>query len=493
MGFLRAFLFVISFCIAACEQGALNPSNTELVEFDSASAALPGGEGSTAFLPFPSYDKPFANLPENARADFYAGKALAEQPWIKAPTTTTARDGLGPIYNARTCLSCHIRGGRGRMPDSGGELRQGIVRLSLSPQASEQHANSLSLLGVIPEPTYGDQLQTQSVSLAHQLRQKAAKTEFSKTDVPPEAYVKIVWHERNFSYPDGATANLRKPLIELTNQGYGELHQDTRFSLRNAPPIHGMGLLERIPQSSIDSIADPQDNNRDGISGRVNQVWDVEAKQTRPGRFGLKANRPSLAMAVAGAFANDVGISNPLFSESPCTPKQTRCLQQANGNDAEGVELPAHLLELVVNFNRNLGVPSARESSENGRRAFTHVGCVNCHQPSFTTSLDPQRPHLSQQIIWPYSDLLLHDMSEELADNRTDFTANGSEWRTPPLWGLGLSAKVNGSMHLLHDGRARSVEEAILWHSGEGENAKQLFTALPEETRLALIQFVESL
>lgn len=450
--------------------------------------ALPGGAGSVSTKPFPSFMRPASNLPQEKKPDFHAGKALAHQPWIKAPTITTARDGLGPIYNARTCLACHINGGRGKMPDDDKTaLFSAFLRLSLPGKDSVN--------GAVPEPIYGDQLQSQSVALSHQLRQPRKS---DSHEVAPEAYTYIDWQQQTFTYPDKTTVELRYPHIRLENLGYGEMHSDTLMGIRNAPPIHGVGLLELIDQKDINVHADPDDQNHDGISGRVNQVWNSETQQTEAGRFGLKANRPNLRIVTAAAFTGDVGITNPLFPDQPCTQAQDSCLNTANGNDApDNVELPERLLTLVVNFTKNIGVPKRDAANDvdvlKGRDLFYQTGCSRCHVPSYTTQTSENFPHLAEQTIWPYTDLLIHDMGPELADNRPDFEASGSEWRTPPLWGAGLGKAVNGSDNLLHDGRAQSVEAAILWHGGEALTIKETFTQLPKAQRHLLITFVESL
>lgn len=475
-------------CVSACTEQA-SP-----VQKPDPSELQPGGGTTTGLVPFPAFDKPATNLPDHLKADFFAGRALAEQPWVKAPTITDARDGLGPVYNARACLACHIRGGKGRLPDDNqSPLFNAFVRVSLP--AGDQTIDPA--IGVIPEPVYGDQLQGQSIALLHQVRQATPEEITAAGDVAPEAYVYINWTTHTYTYPDKHQTELRKPSLDIRNLGYGPLHKDTLFSLRNAPSIHGMGLLERIAQSDIDAFADPDDSNHDGISGRVNMVWDAVSGQTVPGRFGLKANRPNMEMVVASAFANDVGISNPLFPRQPCSSAQVTCLKQANGNNEDGFELPAHLLALVTGFSRNLAVPQRRNADDAdvlaGREWFYASGCAACHRPHYKTLDDAQSPHLSGQDIWPYTDLLLHDMGSELADNRPDFAASGQEWRTPPLWGVGLLPQINGSNNLLHDGRARSVEEAILWHGGEAAMARQAFVELNKEQRTALVRFVESL
>lgn len=454
-----------------------------------ASEALPAGEATVGYKPFPSFMLPSANLPTTEKSDFHAGKALAHQPWVKAPTITIARDGLGPLYNARTCLMCHINGGRGIMPaTTKHENFTHFLRLSIPGQ------NEFG--GPLPEPTYGDQLQAQSTALAHQLRH--LKMDYGPKEVKPEARVEVSWQASTFRYPDGQEVNLRKPSITLKNLGYGEMHPQTLTSLRNAPPILGVGLIEAIPQTQIDALADPDDQDRNGISGKVNQVWDFEANTTRPGRFGLKANQVSVRAQTAGALHGDMGIANPVFPEQPCTENQPTCLNQITGADTpDGLEITEELLTLMVNFTRNLAVPLRRqpeaESVQAGRHLFYQTGCVACHHPSFTTGEVKDFAHLSGQTIWPYSDFLLHDMGEDLADGRPDYLANGNEWRTPPLWGIGLSKKVNGGQNFLHDGRARTIEEAILWHGGEAESVKQSFIALPAQKRQQLLEFVKDL
>ena len=447
---------------------------------------LPGGQGSVSTTPFASFMSPATNLSADEITLFYSGRALAHQPWVKAPSSTTARDGLGPIYNARTCLACHINGGRGLMPiESSSRLVQGIVRLSVP--------GSDVIKGVIPDAHYGDQLQTQSIALAHQL----GLTQFNAEDVRPEANVYIDWSTQTFTYDDGQTIELRKPKLRFENLAYGKLGDDIQLSLRNAPAIIGGGLLEQIPEQAIIQNVTEQSRHK-VISGRLNKAWNPATNQSEIGRFGWKANKPNLLVQTAAAFHGDMGISNPLFPNQPCMSTQINCLQAVNGNDKEGVEINEKLLQQVTFFVQHIGVPSAAKPKNKrryqlGKKLFAKLDCVVCHTPSYTTKKSSQFPALSEQKIWPYTDLLLHDMGEALADGRTDFLANGREWKTPPLWGIGLSKQVNGSQLLLHDGRARSVEEAIIWHSGEAQSSKLKFTRLSQSQRQALIYFVESL
>lgn len=494
---MKALLFLLSasLIMSGCEQVSNADYLKPTAPTFSPEENNPGGETSVSHLPFASFQLPAANLADQLKPAFHAGKALANQPWIKAPTITTARDGLGPLYNARTCLSCHVKGGKGLIPsDSSSPISSTLVRLS-KPSGDD---DLLKTEGVIPHPMYGDQMQGQSTSLAHQLRH-SQKPGTLKHDIAPESYIFIHWDKQTFTYPDQHQVELRKPRLEFTQLGYGPLGDDTLFSIRVAPAIHGMGLLELISEQDLIKLADEYDSNNDGISGRVNQVWDIEKQATVIGRFGLKANKPSLKMIVAGAFKNDIGISSPLFPDQPCSTQQTSCNTQVNGNTPEhgNVELSAELLTLATNFNRDLA-PVIRRNSQNkqvmqGRELFYRTGCNQCHQPRFITAKSEQTKHLSQQTIWPYSDLLLHDMGPELADGRPDFLATGREWRTAPLWGVGLLQQVNGSQVLLHDGRAQTVEQAILWHGGEAELAKNSFVNLTNKQRAQLIKFVNSL
>lgn len=444
---------------------------------------LAGGVATYSTTHLTRFDLPAPTLTDGEKADFYAGRALAHQPWVKAPTSTTARDGLGPLFNARSCLGCHIEGGRGTLPaDDTEAVFTAFVRLSIPGEEPQ--------LGSVPEPTYGQQIQTQATGLMAQLGLPPGPD-----DLKPEADLRIDWQYHSHTYPDGSVVELRKPQLDLRQFSDGALHPDVLFSLRQAPGMFGTGLIAAIKQADIDALADPSDTNKDGISGRVNQVWSASEQATVPGRFGWKANRPDLEVTVAAAFADDIGISNPLFPSQPCTPAQLLCQQQPNGNNSDGFEIPADLLELVVEFLRHTGAPAARltEKHNAGQMAFNLAGCQQCHQPSFTTSENAPASHLAGQRIWPYSDFLLHDMGPLLADERPDFKATGFEWRTAPLWGIGLQKTVGADLSLLHDGRARTVEEAILWHGGEAAKARALFEAMSADTRRQLIAFVEAL
>ena len=401
--------------------------------------------------------------------DFAIGGAFFQQPWVIAPASTSARDGLGPLFKANSCLACHIGHGRGHPPLTDAEpFMSTIVKLGVPVRDSQQHAQA-KVLGVAPDPVYGDHLQTLGVK-----------------GLPGEATPRFRYSEIHGEFKDGASYTLLKPHLEITQPNYGAFAPDIQFSARVAPPLLGMGLLESIPETDILANADPDDRNGDGISGKPNAVWDIAKQQTVLGRFSWKANQPSIRQQSADAFRNDIGITSSLFPEPPCSAVQTDCLQLPTGGKPE---IPDDLLATVVFHVANQPVPVRRTTNDvqviQGQQLFGQAGCAACHIPSFTA--------LANQPHQPYSDLLLHDMGEGLADNRPEFAASGREWRTAPLWGIGLTEKINGHTRFLHDGRARNLLEAILWHGGEAEPAKQAVVAMPKTEREALLHFLNSL
>ena len=273
------------------------------------------------------------------------------------------------------------------------------------------------------------------------------------------------------------------------------------ISPRVAPQMIGLGLLEAVPEDQILEREDPDDKDGDGISGRANRVWSLEQDRVMLGRFGLKAGNPTILQQSAEAFAGDIGISNPLVRQASgdCTARQQRCLKAPNGDTEAhgGLELSQELLDLTVFYSQNLAVPRRRAHDDPvilaGKALFYGIGCAACHRPKLYTGKVEGQPHLSNQLIWPYTDMLLHDMGEALADGRPEGDAEGREWRTAPLWGVGLTEVVSGHRFLLHDGRARGVKEAILWHGGEAQTARDAFAALSKAERDKLIAFVNSL
>ncbi|MBF4558403.1 c-type cytochrome [Pseudomonas sp. p50] len=427
-----------------------------------------------------SFSLPSANLPPSRRVDFSVGNSFFRNPWVIAPSTTTARDGLGPLFNTNACQNCHIKDGRGHPPAPGASNAVSmLVRLSI-PDAPA-FANVIEQLGVVPEPVYGGQFQDMSVP-----------------GVVPEGKVRVDYTPVPIRFKDGTEIELQKPTLQITQLGYGPMHPDTRFSARVAPPMIGLGLLEAIPESAILANAEAQAKDNKGVSGRPNQVWDDAQQKTVLGRFGWKAGQPNLNQQNVHAFSGDMGLTTSLRPIDDCTDTQTACKQAPNVNGPDGEpEVSDNILRLVLFYSRNLAVPARRDVGAPevlaGKTLFFQAGCQSCHTPKYTTAANAAEPELANQVIRPYSDLLLHDMGEGLADNRTEFQASGREWRTPPLWGMGLTQAVSGHTRFLHDGRARNALEAVLWHGGEATAAQQQVLSFNAEQRAALLAFLNSL
>lgn len=420
---------------------------------------LSGGQGTIFDVSRNAFSQPMPGLDREQELLFFVGNSFFNQNWVAAPASTTARDGLGPYFNARSCASCHFKDGRGRPPEFAGEMPTGLLlRLTLPA-----------------ETPYGGQLQDQAIF-----------------DLPVEGAYTIEYTEIPFVFPDGETASLRQPIYHIDSLAYGSLPDSILISPRVGNQMIGLGLLEAIPEDAILEAADPKDADGDRISGKPNFVWDKVNGETALGRFGWKANQPSLLQQTADAFHGDLGITTWINPEQPC--HVAACANLPNGGSPE---IDNDDLGKVVLYVSSLAVPARRDWEDEtvlrGKEIFMQIGCQKCHTPSFETGEHPTIPALSNQKIWPYTDLLLHDMGDGLADNRPDFEATGSEWRTPPLWGIGLIQTVNGHTYLLHDGRARNLLEAILWHGGEAETARDFFANLSKEDREALIRFLESL
>ncbi|MCM8527540.1 MAG: c-type cytochrome, partial [Lentisphaeraceae bacterium] len=295
-------------------------------------------------------------------------------------------------------------------------------------------------------------------------------------------------------FADGTKYSLRKPVYTIIDKQFGELHKDVMVSPRVGQHIIGMGLLEAIPEKDILANADAEDKNNDGISGRPNYVWNAAENKKSLGRFGWKANQPSVKQQTSGAYLGDIGITTSLNPDQNLTPVQKEAAEAPHGGEPE---LDDDDLDKTVLYVANLAVPARRNYKDpevlKGKKIFNDINCSSCHVAQFQTGKHPDFDNLSNQKIFPYTDLLLHDMGPELADNRPDFEASGTEWRTPPLWGIGLIQTVNGHTFFLHDGRARNLEEAILWHGGEAEKSKEQYKKLTKENRERLIKFLRTL
>ena len=482
----------------------------------------PGGAGTVrARATREAFSQPQANLGFEGEMTFKLGNGLFERLWVSAPSSTQASDGLGPLFNARGCQSCHLKDGRGHPPD-GADATSLVVRVGIPmggdasglavpgdagrAAAARDHPASLAAagdapapalaedaamaaeieayLGAWPDPVYGHQIEDRSLP-GHRA----------------EATVSVEWEEHEVTLAGGEVASLRKPIWRIEGLGYGPLDPRTALSPRVAPPMIGLGLVEAIPAADILALADPEDADGDGISGRPNVVWSPEWGRPMLGRFGVRATTPTLRQQAADAFVADMGLSSPLRPEpwGDCTAAQAACRAAPHGRTAaqDGEEVGLQGLDLVTFYSATLGVPARRDVDDpevlRGKRLFSEAGCAACHAPKFVTHRLRDRPQHSFQLVWPHSDFLLHDMGPGLADGLPAGGATGSEWRTAPLWGIGLTQAVSGRTLFLHDGRARSLGEAILWHGGEGQAARDAYAAMPQGDRAALIRYLESL
>ncbi|MEZ4449070.1 MAG: di-heme oxidoredictase family protein [Nannocystaceae bacterium] len=431
--------------------------------------ALAGGDTTVFDTTANAFSLSARNMTFERRQRFVVGNSFFNKNWVTAPSSTEGRDGLGPTFNARSCSTCHFKDGRGR-PPAPGESFVGIL-LRLSIPGEDPHGGPLAV------PGYGGQLQPGSID-----------------GVPGEGTPAVTYVEAPGAFADGEAYSLRRPSYAIDDPAFGPLPADLLISPRVAPAMIGMGLLEAIPEATILGLEDPDDRDGDGISGRANQVWDEAAGALVLGRFGWKANQPSVRQQTAGAFLGDIGITSSLFPGNNCPEGQELCAAAPSGGDPE---LSDDLLDDLVLYSSTLAVPARRDVDDpevlRGKAIFADLHCDGCHVSKLSTDPEAALEEARGQTIWPYTDLLLHDMGEALADGRPDYAADGREWRTPPLWGLGLIETVNGHQDLLHDGRARGVGEAILWHGGEAEASRDAYVHLERDDRDALLRFLGSL
>lgn len=447
--------------VGACSKGK---SIDELLQPTSGGAMTVSDSSRHAF------SRPAANLTVSQRGEFFMGNAFFNSPWVVAPASASARDGLGPLFNARSCDACHNNDGRGQPPLTADEQPVSLViQFATSTPGDNNEPRA--------DPNYGVNFNP-----------------FAIGGVPAEGKVRIRHREIAGTYGDGTPYTLLAPEYLFEELAYGELAPDTQLSPRVAPAVFGSGLLEAIPEQQILERSDPEDANKDGISGRPNYVWDPLVGRAVLGRFGWKLNQPDIAHQSAAAFSSEMGMTTSLRPQESCMPAQTACMAAPTGGEPE---ISDEIFDHMVTYQRMLGVPARRNLDspevQRGARLFLEAGCESCHRATFRTGDIAGQPWLSSQVIHPFTDMLLHDMGDALADGRADFAASGNEWRTAPLWGIGLQKTVNGHTRLLHDGRARDVSEAILWHGGEGETARETFRNMPRPDREALLRFIESL
>ena len=460
---IRELLQILPLCLALNAQGAV-PALLISEEF-------PGGSGSTSDFSANAFSHPMSGTRGEVRREFVVGNSFFKTSWVSSPASTLNRDGLGPLYNAVSCSSCHLLDGRGRgLPDNPGVVDISLLfRLRVKKEFFE----------VAPHPIYGGQFQP-----------------FAVEGVQGEGRVSVSFKKMKGQFADGNPYELSKPIYSFDQLSYGPLGKNTIASPRVAPQMIGLGLVEAIDQKDIVSLADPDDLNEDGISGRPNWVESLVTGKKTLGRFGHKAGKATLKEQNAAAFQGDIGITSSLHPEEECTLVQVDCQNHKTSND-----ISDEILDKVTLYTQLLAVPKRREFKSpqvlRGRDIFFQASCQSCHHPSFETRSDMDLSILSGQTIYPYSDFLLHDMGDELADDQEAYlneeSASAREWRTPPLWGLGLVETVNGHTRYLHDGRARSLEEAILWHGGEAQGSKQKYLKLGKNERSDLLKFLKSL
>ncbi|MGF7162687.1 CxxC motif-containing protein (DUF1111 family) [Rhodoligotrophos appendicifer] len=449
-----------------------------------------GGGAATSHAPADrnAFSHSSANLPFAREFDFKIGNGVFRKQWVSAPSSTKASDGLGPLFNARACQNCHLKDGRGHPPALNSPEDRSVsmlLRLAVPAKSTgDQERLSAALANVIPDPIYGAQLQ-----------------DFAVQGHRPEARINVTYDETEVILADGETVSLRKPVIQITDLTYGPLSPDIMTSPRIANPMIGLGLLEAISEADILSNERNADRSS-GISGQANRVWSAANGRVMLGRFGWKAGQPTIADQAAAAFAGDMGISSKVvpLPSGDCTERQRACLDAPNGNTQRlgGNEASDAMFDLVVFYSKHLAVPVRRQADRleviAGRALFYQAGCAACHRPSYITDTGPGiQPELAGQKIWPYTDLLLHDMGTGLSDGFTEGRATGAQWRTAPLWGIGLTEAVSGHTTFLHDGRASNLLEAILWHGGEAEAAKQRVVDMSRAERQELLAFLNSL
>lgn len=470
----------------------------QLVTFDPQEIKQ-GGDTGITITSSESYSKPSSNISASRKGDFFIGNAFFKQPWVVAPASTDSRDGLGPLFNVAACQSCHIKDGRGHAPINADDNADSLLIRLAMPAVTEQQRLALknSDIEKVAHSVYGGQLQDRGIQ-----------------GVPAEAKVEVTWSEVPVTFKDGHVVTLRRPNFQLKNPGYGAFDPEMMVSPRVALPMIGLGLLEYIPEEAIKRQADVNDENQDGIRGKYNWVIDPETGKKALGRFGWKAGQTRLITQNMSAFNEDMGLTSRIRPGESCTQNQPECLKAPTGADDLGdgkapVEVSNEVAKFVEFYTKNLAVPNRRNADDKmvlaGKKRFYDMGCKSCHTPRYQLPKGKDN-NLEQQgqIIYPYTDLLLHDMGEDLADrtiagklpsrqSQVEFLANSYEWRTPALWGIGLAKTVDPQATFLHDGRARTLLEAVLWHGGEAEAQKQKVLQLDKQGRDELLAFLNSL
>lgn len=429
---------------------------TDLFADSGVDVTLEGGETTVDDASIKAFNHILANITDSAIQDQHdAGDTGFLRNFRQVKIKGKIR--LGPQFNNISCVGCHANEGRG-LPGFGRTGSESVVKISQTKGKPQVRG------GPIPVSGFGTQIHD------HALK-----------GTTPDAKLKIRWTLVNGAYPDGTPYELRKPRLTIRPAKGKKLSKKVMTSIRRAPPVFGAGLLEAIDEATMRTLEAQQEQAGAGISGRPNVVWNLTSKNTSVGKFGFKAAAPSLVQQIANAYSTDMGVTNPLVRLGDKHP-----------------EIPQRILSSTTFYVQTLAVPRARNQDSlnviHGKDLFQSVGCSSCHVMTITTG-QASLPQLSSQTIHPFTDLLLHDMGSGLADNRPEFEASGTEWKTAPLWGIGLTPITisGGAPSYLHDGRARTLEEAILWHGGEAQNANTQFQSLSSADRSDLITFLQSL
>ncbi|MDE4455471.1 di-heme oxidoreductase family protein [Psychrobacter sp. DAB_AL62B] len=458
-----------------------------------------GGDTGISITSSESYSKPSSNITASRKGSFFIGNAFFRQPWVIAPASTDSRDGLGALFNVAACQSCHVKDGRGHAPmTSDDDADSLLIRLAMpATTAAQRQQLQDSLIEKVVHPMYGGQLQDRGVQ-----------------GVPAEARIAVQWTDKSVTFADGYVETLRAPIFNLTNPGYGPFDGELMVSPRIALPMIGLGLLEQIPDADIKKQVASNHKNSSDIKGKFNLVMDPQTSKVALGRFGWKAGQTKLLTQNQSAFNEDMGLTSNIRPKESCMPTQTACMNAATGADEQGngkqpVEVNDEVAKFVEFYTRNLAVPHRRNADDKlvlaGKKHFYDMGCQSCHTPRYQLPKTDD-DHIEQhgQVIYPYTDLLLHDLGDDLADRtiagklppkdlQVEFLANSYEWRTPALWGIGLAQTVDPQATFLHDGRARTLMEAVLWHGGEAKKQQQKVLKLDKQGRAELNAFLQSL
>ena len=445
--------------LLACGGESENSGRPETLKTEGETGEIPsagaGGDTSIDDRTSFAFEQPAENLSDENLERHLDGDVEFGNVFVTAPAPVNP--GLGPLFNNVSCESCHIKNGRGHPVFRDSRLRSNALVLISDPEGEPDVPGGNPLVEGL-----GGQIQDHAVF-----------------GVRPEAEVSLRWEEIPGRYPDGGRYSLRKPVIDVMLSDGSSLGENVQTSMRLPLPVIGLGLLEAVAEETLLGLSDPDDSDGDGISGRPNMVWNRVTASTEIGRFGRKAGSPDLRTQTARAYTEDMGVSNPGL---PAGDEET--------------DITEEQLDLTTFYVQTLAVPLRAKTDSpaaaRGERIFSDIGCSSCHVPTLRTG-EHLVEEVSNQTIQPFTDLLLHDMGEGLADGRPDFLATGREWRTPPLWGIGLTEKLLVTPNFLHDGRARTLEEAILWHGGEAEGVVDRFKNLSRDQRESIIKFLNTL